>query len=122
MFISASEEPPGLFPYASVGNMAEYLLSSGDKWRNRDEWEVQKTLVRNMRPLYQKVISADSMLKILTGTDRGVIMKRYGERNKEMCDVLAAFYGILERLGFQTEEEVLQILRGDSDLFGKEDA
>lgn len=122
LFLSASEEPPGLYPYASVGNMAEYLLSSGDRWSNRDEWEVQKTLVRNMRPLYQKVISADSMVKILTGTDRGVIMKRYGERNKEMCDVLAAFYGILERLGFQTEEEVLQILRGDSDLFGKEDA
>ena len=122
LFMRASEDPPGLYPYASIGSIADYLMPSGDRWNNSEEWKTRKILAKNMRPLYQKIILADEMLKVSTGTDRAMIMKRYGERNEEMCDVMAAFYGILERLGFQTEEEVLQILRGDSDLFGKEDA
>ena len=109
-------EKPG---WTTIGMelIARYMVE-GDWYEAGDEERNSRlTQAKHMKPLYQMLILADHSLDVRTGTDVDCLMEYEGTLRKDLAEVTMSLYKILERLGFQTDREVYDVLSGKSDLF-----
>lgn len=105
--------------YTNAENIATYL-SPKDRYSDKEGWNAYLTQAKHFSQEMQMITLIEAGLELRTGTGKGEIADYEGRRNENLCAYLIEYYSILERFGYQTDEETLQILRGETEIFGKE--
>ena len=75
--------------------------------------------IQKGKPVFQKLAVMDRALDLSTGTNRGELVDYEGRRSGT-GEILKEFYRILERMGFKSDPEFMEILEGNSELFEEE--
>lgn len=96
-----------------VSGLDKFRGSKTEDWR---EWE--KKIVD--KPVIQKLAVMDRAFGLSTGTSRGELIDYEGHHRSETGKIVKEFYGILERLGFKSDPDFMEILDGNSELFEEE--
>lgn len=109
-------EKPG-WTTIGIDSIARYMVEGDWYEAGKEEQNSRLTQAKHMKPLYQMLTLADHSLDVRTGTDMECLMHYDGTRRKDLAEATMSFYKILERLGFQTDREVYDVLGGRSDLF-----
>ncbi len=109
-------EKPG-WTMISIEQIAKYMIDRDWYEAGKEEQNSRLTQAKHMKPLYQMLILADKSLDVRTGTDAECLMEYEGTLRKDLAEATMSLYKILERLGFQTDREVYDVLSGRSDLF-----
>ena len=117
MMMGSGEE--SLYPMPSLTSVTEHI-SGIDRYRGRmtDEWKEWQEKIRT-KPMIQKLAVMDGAIGLSTGTSRAELIDYTGHRNA-VAKIVKEFYGILERLGFKSDPEFIEILDGNSELFEEE--
>ena len=100
-----------------IRSIAEYMIDRDWYDTEEEERSSRLTQAKHMKPLWQMLILADKSLDVRTGMDTECLMEYEGTLRKDLAEATMSFYKILERLGFQTDREVYDVLSGKSDLF-----
>lgn len=104
----------------SITGVTEHISGldrySGSK---TEEWQEWKKKIQKGKPVFQKLAVMDRALDLSTGTNRGELVD-YDGRRSGTGEILKEFYRILERMGFKSDPEFMEILKGNSELFEEE--
>ena len=104
----------------SITGVTEHI-SGLDRYRGSktEEWQEWKKKIQKGKPVFQKLAVMDRALDLSTGTNRGELVDYEGRRSGT-GEILKEFYRILERMGFKSDPEFMEILKGNSELFEEE--
>lgn len=108
------------YPMPAIMRVTQHI-SGLDKYRDSktEDWKDWEKKIMD-KPVIQKLAVMDMALGLSTGTSRGELIDYEGHHRSETGKIVKEFYGILERLGFKSDPEFIEILDGNSELFEEE--